>query len=233
MSYICYVAPEVIDNENYAFSPDWWGLGCLIYEMIQGHCPFRKFKEKIQREDLERRVKEDAEEYSRKFSEDAKSICRMVGRAPGVSLRPLHRRGNPSGLCPCAVAARRSGSGGAAGGPPGVSRCEGPRGFLSSQGLGSAADVARENGGAVSAGAEQSGQRAAEGSVVPGSSFSSQSTAEPPVAGRFHVKLNIKQSLQYLETVRFFSHHVSFPLASCQGRQSCRHPDSLPCACLS
>nr|KAF6500262.1 G protein-coupled receptor kinase 4 [Molossus molossus] len=73
-----YMAPEVIDNENYAFSPDWWGLGCLIYEMIQGHCPFRKSKEKIQREDLERRVKEDAEEYSRKFSEDAKSICRML-----------------------------------------------------------------------------------------------------------------------------------------------------------
>ncbi|KAM5340311.1 G protein-coupled receptor kinase 4 [Glossophaga mutica] len=73
-----YMAPEVIDNESYTFSPDWWGLGCLIYEMIQGHSPFRKFKEKVQREELERRVRKDTEEYSEKFSEDAKSICRML-----------------------------------------------------------------------------------------------------------------------------------------------------------
>ncbi|XP_036902673.1 G protein-coupled receptor kinase 4 isoform X2 [Sturnira hondurensis] len=73
-----YMAPEVINNENYAFSPDWWGLGCLMYEMIQGHSPFRKFKEKVQREEVERRVRKDTEEYSGKFSEDAKSICRML-----------------------------------------------------------------------------------------------------------------------------------------------------------
>ncbi|XP_014644399.1 PREDICTED: G protein-coupled receptor kinase 4 [Ceratotherium simum simum] len=73
-----YMAPEVINNENYTFSPDWWGLGCLIYEMIQGHSPFRKFKEKVRREEVERRVKKDTEEYSEKFSEDAKSICRML-----------------------------------------------------------------------------------------------------------------------------------------------------------
>uniref|UniRef100_A0A2K6GWT1 G protein-coupled receptor kinase n=1 Tax=Propithecus coquereli TaxID=379532 RepID=A0A2K6GWT1_PROCO len=73
-----YMAPEVINNENYTFSPDWWGLGCLIYEMIQGHSPFRKFKEKVRREEVERRVKEDTEEYSKKFSEDTKSICTML-----------------------------------------------------------------------------------------------------------------------------------------------------------
>ncbi|XP_062069591.1 G protein-coupled receptor kinase 4 isoform X6 [Lepus europaeus] len=73
-----YMAPEVIDNENYTFSPDWWGLGCLIYEMIQGHSPFRKFKEKVKREEIERRVKMDTEVYSAKFSEDARSICRML-----------------------------------------------------------------------------------------------------------------------------------------------------------
>ena len=31
-----YMAPEVVRNEPYAFTPDWWGLGCLIYEMILG-----------------------------------------------------------------------------------------------------------------------------------------------------------------------------------------------------
>ncbi|XP_027242951.1 G protein-coupled receptor kinase 4 isoform X13 [Cricetulus griseus] len=73
-----YMSPEIINNERYAFSPDWWGLGCLIYEMIAGHTPFKKYKEKVTREELERRVKNDTEEYSEKFSEDAKSICSML-----------------------------------------------------------------------------------------------------------------------------------------------------------
>ena len=51
--------------------------------MIQGHSPFRKFKEKVNREEAERRVKEETERYSQKFSEDAKSICSLVGRARG------------------------------------------------------------------------------------------------------------------------------------------------------
>uniref|UniRef100_A0A096MEM1 G protein-coupled receptor kinase n=1 Tax=Poecilia formosa TaxID=48698 RepID=A0A096MEM1_POEFO len=73
-----YMAPEVIQNENYTFSPDWWGLGCLIFEMIQGQSPFRKRKERVKREEVDRRVREDQEEYSDKFSEDAKDICRQL-----------------------------------------------------------------------------------------------------------------------------------------------------------
>ncbi|XP_039767886.1 G protein-coupled receptor kinase 4 isoform X2 [Ornithorhynchus anatinus] len=99
-----YMAPEVINNENYTFSPDWWGLGCLIYEMIQGQSPFRKRKEKVKREEVDRRVKEDQEEYSEKFSEEAKSICRMLlakdpkdrlgcrgDGAAGVKLHPIFK----------------------------------------------------------------------------------------------------------------------------------------------
>lgn len=37
----CAAAPEVVKNERYTFSPDWWGLGCLIYEMIQGKVSIR------------------------------------------------------------------------------------------------------------------------------------------------------------------------------------------------
>lgn len=76
---LCLVAPEVLKNEKYTFSPDWWGLGCLIYEMIEGQSPFRKHKERVKRDEIDRRVKEDQETYSDKFSEEAKSICRMVG----------------------------------------------------------------------------------------------------------------------------------------------------------
>ena len=31
-----FSAPEVVKNERYTFSPDWWGLGCILYEMIEG-----------------------------------------------------------------------------------------------------------------------------------------------------------------------------------------------------
>ena len=30
------LAPEVVKNERYTMSPDWWGLGCILYEMIEG-----------------------------------------------------------------------------------------------------------------------------------------------------------------------------------------------------
>ncbi|KAJ0068040.1 hypothetical protein NL108_015100, partial [Boleophthalmus pectinirostris] len=73
-----YMAPEVINNEKYAMSPDWWGLGCLIYEMTVGRSPFRARKERVKREEVERRVQEEEEEYNEKFTEDAKAICRML-----------------------------------------------------------------------------------------------------------------------------------------------------------
>ncbi|XP_064872184.1 G protein-coupled receptor kinase 4-like [Oncorhynchus nerka] len=72
------MAPEVIQNESYSFSPDWWGLGCLVFEMIQGQSPFRRRKERVKREEVDRRVREDPEEYSDKFSEEAKDICRQL-----------------------------------------------------------------------------------------------------------------------------------------------------------
>ncbi len=71
-------APEVVKNERYTFGPDWWGLGCIIYEMLEGRAPFRARKEKVKREEVDRRVKEDEEKYSSKFSDDAKVICRKV-----------------------------------------------------------------------------------------------------------------------------------------------------------
>ncbi|KAM9368677.1 LOW QUALITY PROTEIN: G protein-coupled receptor kinase 5-like [Phaethornis superciliosus] len=73
-----YMAPEVINNERYSFSPDWWGLGCLVYEMIEGQSPFRARKERVKREEVEKRVQEEQEPYSDKFSEDARGICQML-----------------------------------------------------------------------------------------------------------------------------------------------------------
>ncbi|XP_073767218.1 G protein-coupled receptor kinase 5 isoform X4 [Danio rerio] len=102
-----YMAPEVINNERYSMSPDWWGLGCLIYEMTAGRSPFRARKERVKREDVEKRVQEEEEEYSDKFSEDTKAICRMLlskdpkqrlgcqtDRASGVKAHPFFKNIN-------------------------------------------------------------------------------------------------------------------------------------------
>lgn len=76
---VFFVAPEVIDNERYTFSPDWFSFGCLLYEMIEGQAPFRARKEKVKREEVDRRVKSDQEKYTSKFTEEAKSLCKQVG----------------------------------------------------------------------------------------------------------------------------------------------------------
>jgi G protein-coupled receptor kinase len=81
-----YMAPEVVDNEKYAFSPDWFSFGCLLYEMIEGQAPFRARKEKVKREEVDRRVKEETEKYSSKFNDDAKSLCQQLLAKP-VKLR--------------------------------------------------------------------------------------------------------------------------------------------------
>ncbi|KAL1492087.1 hypothetical protein ABEB36_012581 [Hypothenemus hampei] len=73
-----YMAPEVIDNERYSFSPDWFSFGCLVYEMIEGQAPFRARREKVKREEVDRRVKSEQERYSNKFSEDSKSFCQQL-----------------------------------------------------------------------------------------------------------------------------------------------------------
>uniref|UniRef100_A0A8C4RIH1 G protein-coupled receptor kinase n=1 Tax=Erpetoichthys calabaricus TaxID=27687 RepID=A0A8C4RIH1_ERPCA len=87
-----YMAPEVIKNESYTFSPDWWGLGCILFEMIQGQSPFRRRKERVKREEVDRRVREDQEDYSDKFSEEAKSICKML-----LAKDPKERLGSQGG----------------------------------------------------------------------------------------------------------------------------------------
>ncbi|XP_017773127.1 PREDICTED: G protein-coupled receptor kinase 2 [Nicrophorus vespilloides] len=82
-----YMAPEVIDNEKYTFSPDWFSFGCLLYEMIEGQAPFRARKEKVKREEVDRRVKTEQEKYSSKFSEEAKSLCQqLLAKVPSQRL---------------------------------------------------------------------------------------------------------------------------------------------------
>lgn len=55
--------------------------------MIEGQAPFRARKEKVKREEVDRRVKSEPEKYSNKFSEDAKSLCQqLLAKVPVLRL---------------------------------------------------------------------------------------------------------------------------------------------------
>ncbi|XP_056230484.1 rhodopsin kinase grk7-b [Seriola aureovittata] len=54
-----YMAPEILKQEYYRTSVDWWALGCSIYEMVAARLPFKDFREKVQNEEVTRRTLED------------------------------------------------------------------------------------------------------------------------------------------------------------------------------
>jgi len=35
-----YLAPELLEDNDYGLAVDWWGVGCVLYEMIVGRLPF-------------------------------------------------------------------------------------------------------------------------------------------------------------------------------------------------
>lgn len=71
-------APEVISREDYGTSADWWGLGCLIYEMTTGQPPFRVKGEHPKHSEMERRIQKEDVKYDNHFSKEAKNICSLV-----------------------------------------------------------------------------------------------------------------------------------------------------------
>ncbi|KAI6656897.1 G protein-coupled receptor kinase 4 [Oopsacas minuta] len=82
-----YMAPEVLKNESYIFAIDWWGLGCVIYEMIAGRPPFREKKERVNKDTLDNRVLHKSQQYTPKFNVEASLICtRLLDKNPSTRL---------------------------------------------------------------------------------------------------------------------------------------------------
>ncbi|KAG8010465.1 G protein-coupled receptor kinase 5 [Nibea albiflora] len=82
-----YMAPEVIGHKHYGMSADWWGLGCLIYEMTAGQPPFRARGEHPKPHEMERRIQTEREEYGDKFSKEVKELCALVSPEPARRVR--------------------------------------------------------------------------------------------------------------------------------------------------
>lgn len=70
-----YMAPEILRQENYSTSVDWWAFGCSIYEMVAARLPFKDFKEKVQNDEVTRRTLEDECKYDHKnFDQPTKDL---------------------------------------------------------------------------------------------------------------------------------------------------------------
>lgn len=72
----------MISHKHYGLSADWWGLGCLIYEMTAGQPPFRARGEHPKSHEMERRIQTEQEEYGDKFSKEVKDLCALVSSEP-------------------------------------------------------------------------------------------------------------------------------------------------------
>ncbi|KAG7278964.1 hypothetical protein CRUP_036615 [Coryphaenoides rupestris] len=74
-----YMAPEMLRQEFYGRCVDWWSLGCSIYEMVAARLPFRDYKEKLQKEELQRRTLEDECRFQHKgFDAPTKDLIGLL-----------------------------------------------------------------------------------------------------------------------------------------------------------
>ncbi|XP_017279429.1 rhodopsin kinase grk7-b [Kryptolebias marmoratus] len=84
-----YMAPELLKQEYYRTSVDWWALGCSIYEMVAARLPFKYFREKVQNTEVTRRTLEDACKFEdQRFDGPAKDIIIHL-----LKKKPMHRLG--------------------------------------------------------------------------------------------------------------------------------------------
>ncbi|XP_061137207.1 rhodopsin kinase grk7-b [Syngnathus typhle] len=75
-----YMAPEILREQYYSTSVDWWALGCSIYEMVAARLPFRDFREKVQKSEVTRRTLEDLCKFHHKGFDPASKdiICCLL-----------------------------------------------------------------------------------------------------------------------------------------------------------
>ncbi|KAM8975342.1 rhodopsin kinase GRK1 [Pelodytes ibericus] len=89
-----FMAPELLQGEEYDFSVDYFSLGVTLYEMIAARGPFRCRGEKVENKDLKNRILNDPVTYTEKFSKDCMSFCEAL-----LEKDPKKRIGFKNGNC--------------------------------------------------------------------------------------------------------------------------------------
>lgn len=69
-----YMAPEIVCDEGYSFSVDWWALGVLSYELLTGYSPFPV--DENTKPNRFQRIKNASYRMLDFISKDAKSLIR-------------------------------------------------------------------------------------------------------------------------------------------------------------
>ena len=69
-----YMAPEIIESENYDYSVDIWSLGILLYELLMGHSPF---KDKTTKNTIVN-IKLHDLKFGKEISEDCKDLINKL-----------------------------------------------------------------------------------------------------------------------------------------------------------
>lgn len=70
-----FMAPELLDKREYDYTVDYFTLGVTLYEMIEAKGPFRVRGEKVENNEVARRILNDPVAYTAKFSKESKAIC--------------------------------------------------------------------------------------------------------------------------------------------------------------
>ncbi|XP_029936942.1 rhodopsin kinase GRK1 [Myripristis murdjan] len=91
---IGFMAPELLNGEEYDYTVDYFTLGVTLYEFMAAKGPFRTRGEKVEKKEVKKRILNDAVTYPEKFSEDARSICEAL-----LNKDPDMRAGFKDGSC--------------------------------------------------------------------------------------------------------------------------------------
>ncbi|XP_029924711.1 rhodopsin kinase GRK1b [Myripristis murdjan] len=82
-----FMAPELLQKKEYDYSVDYFTLGVTLYEMIAAKGPFRIRGEKVEAEEVTRRILKDPVNYPPTFSQNCKAICEgLMEKDPGKRL---------------------------------------------------------------------------------------------------------------------------------------------------
>ena len=69
-----YMAPEIIIGKGHSKEVDWWTLGTLMYDMLEGRPPFQANDSRNQREDTLRAIRQAKLVLNRDLSYEARSL---------------------------------------------------------------------------------------------------------------------------------------------------------------